>query len=192
VTPYGPRTFARWSIPGESGDRHTIRTMAGSAEPGAKSELEVVPDRDTIMQTTAKLYGQGYDRGTIAKLMLDHLTPGTAGRSRQYRLKAARAKLRLWEHQQDFRDLVYTGAVVKLDLQSPAILNGLANRAKRGRVDAARLALELTGRHNPKGDQAPAQVALVISGVPRPFQVTAGESEVIVADEAMISEDEDV
>jgi hypothetical protein len=146
------------------------------------------------MEAAAKLYGQGYARGVIAKMMVDHLVPGTRGRPTQYRLKQARAKLRAWEYQQDFRDLVYARAIVGLDLQAPAILKGVAGKAKRGRVDAARLALELTGRHNPKGDQAPAQVALVISGVPRPMQIqaTSGDETVVIADEAMIGEDEDV
>jgi hypothetical protein len=102
--------------------------------------------------------------------------------------------LRRWEHQQDFRDMVYTSAVVKLDMATPGILKGVANKAKRGRVDAARLALELTGRHNPKGDQQPAQVAVIIGGVPRPRAITTEpDGQVIIeANEAMIAEDQDV
>jgi len=49
------------------------------------------------------------------------------------------------------------------------ILTGIAKKAQRGRVDAARLALELTGRHNPKGEQAPTQVAIIFQGIPRPM-----------------------
>jgi glucose/arabinose dehydrogenase len=90
--------------------------------------------------------------------------------------------------------MVYASAVVKLDMSTPAILKGVAAKAKRGRVDAARLALELTGRHNPKGDQQPAQVAVIIGGVPRPRAITTDpDGQVIIeANEAMIAEDQDV
>jgi hypothetical protein len=110
-------------------------------------------------------------------------------------MKQARTKLRKWERNQDFRDLLYVHATTLLDLETPRILQGVASKAKRGRVDAARLALEITGRHNPKGDVQPAQVALVISGVPRPAQITAssnGESITVEATEAMIHEDDEV
>jgi len=103
---------------------------------------------------------------------------------------AAQRRLRTWEQEESFRDLIYKQAVVELDMDSPAILKGIAGKAKRGRVDAARLALELTGRHSPKGDAAPAQVAVVIQGVPRPVGVQAVgaiESSVVEVEE----EDED-
>lgn len=154
--------------------------MAGRAEPDATSEnSQNLPTptatRDQVREVAAKLYGQGYERKHIARLMLDHLVPvktfddGTP-RPLEQRLSQARTKLRNWEHQQDFRDMVYRLSVVKLDLQTPAILGGIAKKAKKGRVDAARLVLELTGRHNPKGEQAPTQIALVVNGVPRPMR----------------------
>jgi hypothetical protein len=170
--------------------------MAGEALPRQNQEIVVAPpDRDTVREAAAKLYGQGYERRVVARMLLQHLTANLTHRTEEQRMAQAKSKLRRWEFQQDFRDLIYASSVVKLDLQTPAILKGVAAKAKRGRVDAARLALELTGRHNPKGDQQPAQVAVIIGGVPRPGSVTTvqnGEAITIEASEAMISEDEDV
>lgn len=173
--------------------------MAGQAEPTPKKELEtLVPtshpnasdtkERDLVFEHAAKLYGQGYARSKVARIMLDHLVPHGKDRPEEQRLSQARAKLRRWEHMDRFRDLIYHRAVVELDLDTPAILKGVASKAKRGRVDAARLALELTGRHTPKGEQAPAQVVVAINGIPRPqTQVEAGviELEAEVIDEVL-------
>jgi hypothetical protein len=174
--------------------------MAGKALPRSNQEIDVEPpNRDFIKEHVAKLYGQGFERPVIARMMVEHLvgpvSPNGRQRTPEQRLSLARQKLRKWEFQQTFRDLVYASAVVKLDMATPGILKGVAQKAKRGRVDAARLALELTGRHNPKGEQQPAQVAVIISGVPRPRQVTStngSEQITIEANEALIREDEDV
>jgi hypothetical protein len=169
--------------------------MAGQAAPDENKELiSAPPDRETVREHAAKLYGQGYERRVIARILLNHLVPNGLHRPEDVRMRQARQRLRDWEHQQTFRDLVYASAVVKLDMSTPAILKGVASKAKRGRVDAARLALELTGRHNPKGDQTPAQVAVIISGVPRPVvKQQAPDGQVIIeANEAMIAEDQDV
>jgi hypothetical protein len=114
------------------------------------------------------MYGMGFPRARIARVMVDMLVPNGTDRPLEVRLSQARTKLRKWEMNQHFRDLVYRNAVVELDMSSPAILKGISRKARRGRVDAARLALELTGRHNPKGDQAPTTVQVVFAGVPRP------------------------
>ena len=172
--------------------------MAGQAAPDANSEpneaLPIRVDRDTVQEAAARLYGQGFERRVIARMMIDHLVPNGRHRPLEQRLSQARRRLANWEKQQNFRDLMWTQAVVKLEMQTPAILKGVAMKARRGRVDAARLALEITGRHNPKGDQQPAQVAVIIQGVPRPqaVQMAADQPVVIEATEAMISEDEDV
>lgn len=177
------------------------QTMAGQAQPEENQspgqDLDVRIDRDRLRETTAKLYGQGFERAKIARMLVDHLVPNNRHRPLEQRLSQARTRLRHWEQNQEFRDMIYRLAVVKLDLQTPAILGGIAKKAKRGRVDAARLALEITGRHNPKGDQQPTQVALVIQGVSRPSSVkavVANETDTIqiVDGEAMVDEDEDV
>jgi len=89
-------------------------------------------------------------------------------RTDEQRLSTACHKLRRWEYSQEFRDLVYKYAVVDLDMDTPAILVGLSKRAKRGRVDAARLALELTGRHSKDSDTAPVNVTVNLANVARP------------------------
>jgi len=68
------------------------------------------------------------------------------------------------------RDFIYAEAQMMLDLESPAIMRGVARKAKAGRVDAARLALELNGRHSPHTEVQPAAINIVFAGVPRPTQ----------------------
>jgi len=76
--------------------------------------------------------------------------------------------LRRWERKQAFRDHIYNVAITSVDMAMPAVLNGVVSRAVRGRVDAARLALEITGRHNPKGETNAPVVVVAIDGINRP------------------------
>jgi hypothetical protein len=115
----------------------------------------------------AKLYGLGYQRAEIARALVEYLAPDD-GKPMEQRMAKARAKLRKWENQDQFRDKVFEKARIALDMESPKILAGIARQAKRGKVDAAKLALEITGRYSPKGETQPTQVAVVIGGVPRP------------------------
>jgi hypothetical protein len=159
--------------------------MAGPAQEAPKQELLPALDEPTevlntpngqglteLQQTAARLYGQGFARKQIAKILCVHLAGPlrTDGRKRtqQERETRARRKLREWEKKQVFRDLVWDQAVVKLDMSTPEILVGVAQKAKRGRVDAARLALEVTGRHNPRGEEKPTNITVAIANIPRP------------------------
>jgi len=100
---------------------------------------------------------------------MDQLYPvNGVARTTEQKLSSVSKKLRRWEYSQEFRDLVYKYAVVDLDMSTPAILTGLATRAKRGRVDAARLALELTGRHVKDSSDAPVNVTVNLANVARP------------------------
>jgi len=168
--------------------------MASPARPVENQELEAVPNgRVHLMETAARLYGRGMKRNEVAKILRVQLAPTARNGTEQ--MKYATRTLRRWERNQDFRDLMYVHAVNQLDLETPKILQGVASKGRRGRVDAARLALEITGRHNPKGDSQPAQVAVVIAGVPRPAQITASngqEAITVEATEAMIHEDDEV
>lgn len=133
-----------------------------------KAEIVV----DEIQAAAARLYGLGYKRAQIARILFDHLAPlhreGKRDRTVEERQSLARNKLRRWERTQKFRDLIWNQAVVELDLETPAILKGVASKAKRGRTDAARLALEVTGRHNPKGEDKPTEIVVHIGNIPRP------------------------
>jgi len=152
--------------------------MAGPAVQTPTSDLLPEPARANGVELTevqaaaAKLYGQGFDRKQISKILVDHLAGPrkTTGqlRTKTERIQVGRSKLRAWERQQYFRDAVWAQAVVKLDMSTPEILLGIAQKAKRGRVDAARLALEVTGRHNPKGEDKPTAIYVQIANVPRP------------------------
>jgi hypothetical protein len=124
---------------------------------------------DEVRETAARLYGRGFRRSQIARALMEHLYPpeGVA-RTEEQKLAHCNHKLRRWEYNQEFRDLVYRYAVVDLDMDTPAILVGLGRRAKRGRVDAARLALELTGRHTKDTDSAPVNVTVNLANVARP------------------------
>ena len=116
----------------------------------------------------ATAYGHGMSRREIAKAYLEHLVPHTVGQPMEYRLTRARSTLRRWERKQNFRDKVYSSAITNVDMAMPAVLNGVVQRAVRGRVDAARLALEITGRHNPKGETNAPVVVVAIDGINRP------------------------
>jgi hypothetical protein len=124
---------------------------------------------DDIRETAARLYGRGFRRAQIARALVDQLYPENGqARTEEQRLSTVNHRLRRWEYNQEFRDLVYRYAVVDLDMDTPAILVGLSRRAKRGRVDAARLALELTGRHSKDSDSAPVNVTVNLANVARP------------------------
>lgn len=143
--------------------------MAVPAIPDENTELEGRPTTDQLQEAVAKLYGRGFKRAEIARALLPYLTAGMRHpRTDEERMQHARAKLRRWEYSQKFRDLVYKYAVVKVDMGTPEILDGVFRKAKRGRVDAAKLLLEITGRHSSKENHAEANVTVQIANVPRP------------------------
>lgn len=125
---------------------------------------------DQVRVAAARLFAMGYKRTEIVKMLRLHLiTDEMKTRPVEQQMFAARGKIRRWETQQSFRDLVWEQGLTQLDLRSGTIMKGLAKKAEKGRVDAARLIFEITGRHNPKGDERPTQIALVVNGVPRPL-----------------------
>jgi len=124
-----------------------------------------------VVETAARLYGRGYKRSQIARALCDQLYPENGvARTQEQKLSSVNKKLRRWEYNQEFRDLVYKYAVVELDMDSPRILTALSKRAQRGRVDAARLALELTGRHTKDQSDAPVNVTVNLANVARPHE----------------------
>jgi hypothetical protein len=83
------------------------------------------------------------------------------------------------ESTQWFRDALYEMAVVRTDLAIPQILEGIVKKAKRGRVDAAKLALAVSGRQVDTEGQVNVPISISFGGdVPRPYgQAIAGQSE---------------
>jgi hypothetical protein len=124
---------------------------------------------DDVRETAAKLYGRGYKRAAIARALMEQLYPENGvARTPEQKMSSCMHKLRRWEYSQEFRDLVYKYAVVELDMDSPRILTALSKRAQRGRVDAARLALELTGRHTKDSGAEAVNVTVNLANVARP------------------------
>jgi hypothetical protein len=147
------------------------RVLPGHVEPSRdpNEPFAVKMEWDDVRETAAKLYGRGYRRTAIARALLDHLYPQDGkARTEEQKMSSVTQKLRRWEYSQEFRDLVWKYAVVDLDMDTPAILTGLSKRAKRGRVDAARLALELTGRHSKESENGPVNVTVNLANVARP------------------------
>lgn len=135
------------------------------------SPTDLQASRDEVREVAAKFYAAGFERMKIARIMIDHLVPNGKDRPFEQRLSQARHKLTRWEREPKFRDLVWKHGLIKLDLSSGKIMEGLAKNAKKGKVDAARLAFELTGRHDPKGEAAPPSVVIAIgNGIPRPIK----------------------
>lgn len=132
--------------------------------------FSVQMDWDDVRLTAARLYGRGFRRSQIARALREHLVnpESVQRRTEEQMLQYANSKLRRWEQSQEFRDLIYRHAVVELDMSTPQILTGLAKRAKRGRVDAARLALEITGRHTREDERGHTNVTINLANVPRP------------------------
>lgn len=148
----------------------TSRNQSVQAKVDPNEPFAVQMDWDDLRLTAAKLYGRGFKRAAIARALAEHLVSpdSLARRSQEQMMAAARTKLKRWEMSQEFRDQVYRHAVVELDMSTPGILIGLASRARRGRVDAARLALEITGRHTKEDQAGSTNVTINLANVPRP------------------------
>jgi hypothetical protein len=130
-------------------------------------DIQATIEAGSAMEAAAKLYGLGFTRSKIARAMASVLVPNSVARNEEQLVQTARAKLRRWETNKAFRDLVYKFAVQDLDMATPLILKGVAGAAKKGRVDAAKLALEITDRHTSKeGLVGPIEIRL--APIPRP------------------------
>ena len=152
-------------------------TKAGKAK---NLQNQSLSGRSPVQMAAVRLYSAGKTRNTVAKMLAPHMYPKLWYEDEQMALRLTRRKVRGWEESQWFRDLVYDATVARVDAQVPAILNGMARRARR-RVDAARLTLEVTGRHNPRGQEVqPAVVQIQFGGtLPRPStrpQIEDGET----------------
>jgi hypothetical protein len=160
-----------------------MKTMAGSASRSKSLENLVGPrtleEDSAAIAHAAYLFGLGYDRQAVSKAIVDLLYPNSNG-DRPQNLKKTRQRIRNWESKQWFRDMVYDKAVIALDMSTPQILAGVKSKAKRGRVDAAKLALAITGRYQEKSSEIPSAVTINLVGIPRPATVVeANESDSI-------------
>lgn len=148
------------------------KRVPAQVEP-VRTSLEVVakpsasPKQVSVLQVqVVQLLARGYTIPEAAVKLQHRLVPHEADRKK--RLKKARTRIRLWMASQKMRDLLWEESVHGLDLKTPQILNGVAKKAAAGRVDAARLALEITGRHAPQAEVTPAQININLGEIPRP------------------------
>jgi hypothetical protein len=164
-----------------------MSSMAARAEMVQNSSSqEVEPLADPVQLTAAELFGRGLTRHEVARKLEYHLlTPLQRKYNPRKRRMVALKKLRRWLKRKEFRDLAWANAVERLDERTPAILNGLAHRAELGRVDAAKLGLEVAGRYTPKSQDQPTAVQIVVS-VPRPVVEEVIEGEAVEVDEEAI------
>jgi hypothetical protein len=85
------------------------------------------------------------------------------------RLQLASRRLRNLEGRKWFRDLLWERAMIAADMRTPNIMAGVVRKAEEGRVDAAKLALGITGRYTEQGDVQATQVNVVFGAdIPRP------------------------
>lgn len=134
-----------------------------------------------LQQASAECYAAGFLRAKTAEILMQHFWPEEDWNPKL--LRHIRMSVKKWEGHQGWRDLVYHLAVEKLDLETPAILAGVAGKAKKGDVPAAKFSLELAGRYQTK-DQPVTAIQVNISGIPRPTAVgTTIEGEVVEEDE---------
>lgn len=130
--------------------------------PAPSASISTVQPVDEVRRAAAELLAAGFSAKQVARALVNHLSP--VGNE-----TSAYSKLRRWMRKdREFRDLIFEQAVIKLDLSTPAILDGVAKKAKRGRVDAARFALEVTGRHTPNAQPVVTNVTVQVANIPRP------------------------
>jgi len=158
------------------------RTMASTSVALAPKGFEISPPQRKLMGNptdaeleefgqakiaAARAFAQGFRPNQIAKALATKLVPNKR-LDREGKERQARLKLNRWlREDQKFRDLIYEIAVVELDLKTPLIFGGLAQSAMKGRVDAAKLALEITGRHTSQAQTVTA-VQINLHNVDRP------------------------
>jgi hypothetical protein len=131
----------------------------------ATLELEL----DRVQLAAAELFGRGWSRASVARKLEWYILRPAERKERQVKRRSrAMRRLRQWERRNHFRDACWQYSLQHTDMKSGAILHGVARRAMAGRVDAAKFALELTGRYTPKGMDQPTAVQIVVNSVPRP------------------------
>jgi len=142
------------------------------AVPAITAETKSLEEWTPVQLTVARLYASGKTRSSIAHRLEQYLlTPNQRKMKPLRRRYFAMRRLRRWEQKKDFRDLIWALSVERLDMRTPTILDGVAERAEAGRVDAAKLSLEVAGRYSPKGQDQATAVQIVVNGVPRPMAV---------------------
>jgi hypothetical protein len=144
--------------------KHLMQRSTSAVESSPKS----VPVT-RLESTVIDLYVRGLKRRKIARLLIDHLAVPEEGESLNSRMRRATIRLRALEARKWFRDLLWERAMIAADMRTPNIMAGVVRKAEEGRVDAAKLALSITGRYTEQGDVQATQVNILFGAdIPRP------------------------
>jgi len=153
-------------------DRRPKALQIGNPLAGTSGAQRVSPagrELTRLESTIIDLYVRGLARRKIARLLIDHLAHAANGESMSARMQLAVRRLRNLERRKWFRDLLWERAMIATDMASPRIMAGITQKATEGRVDAAKLALSITGRYTEQGDVQATQVNIVFGAdIPRP------------------------
>lgn len=146
----------------------TRNLVEGSKRPvkhGRESSLS------SRQRAAASLLAGGYTRNQVVDILTEHDLPDELPSSTIFKKRRVRnsKQFKLWFLDHRFRDRVYELSLADLDMSSPDILKALGKQSKKGNVSAIRLALEVTGRHDPHADRDfNPVVQVVFNGIPRP------------------------
>jgi hypothetical protein len=154
------------AVPGpKNADSHLAHRESTQALQRGPKQVEPTRLESTILD----LYIRGLKRRKIARLLIDHLALPREGETYNHRMMRAVRRLRHLEARKWFRDLLWERAMINADLRTPNIMAGVVRKAEEGRVDAAKLALAITGRYTEQGDVQATQVNIVFGAdIPRP------------------------
>lgn len=164
AAPEPNRQIARSGVRGTTyPSKHGPSPVYGHQVGGRKKELS------RLEAVVIELYGRGVTRRKVARLMLKFLAPGDGKMNTAQRMRVAVRRLTQMESRKWFRDALWEYALIQADIETPQILAGVTRKAKEGRVDAAKLALGITGRYTETGDVQATQVNILFgSDIPRP------------------------
>lgn len=130
------------------------------------------------IRTLARL---GYTQNQIARKLSSSNPARYSKNLRQVR--------RLLAVDQEYLEIQKAVAVGHALQEFPAIMDALVKRGLRGRVDAIKLIMEVTGVHSPRVDHKHSgQVELVVTTVPRPANANRELDEGGVVDAEVVEE----
>lgn len=147
------------------------------------------PHQWTPLETAiVELYGRGVNRKAIVVALLDRIAPPKyEDETILARKRRAHQRLRALERRPWFRDKLWELAMVFTDLELGEVMKGVVREGKKGRVDAARLALEVTGRHDPHRDATPSNIQVHFGFLPRPERTHVTVEGVLLDEEEELS-----
>jgi hypothetical protein len=118
----------------------------------------------------------------VAELLANGMTPAALARKLakgdKKKAQRLRARFRYWVwHVPAFQQALMAQAKGEAALQATAAIPAVGRRAQRGRVDATKLLLEVSGMHNPKvNHEHSGEVKITLATMPRPEPVETEDS----------------